>query len=69
VNPDAVGGFILADSDPDLHPRPADPELDRKQNGKSYLDSDQDRQQNEADLQKLLKTVSELLIGSVSDPH
>jgi hypothetical protein len=32
------------------------PELDRKQNGKSY--PDQDRQQNEADLQKLLKTVT-----------
>jgi hypothetical protein len=50
VNPDAVGGFILADSDPDLHPRPADPELDRKQNGKSYPDSDQDLQALDADL-------------------
>jgi hypothetical protein len=54
---DAVGCFIFADSDPDLYPWPADPELDRKQNRKSDPDSDRVRHQNDADLQKLLKAV------------
>jgi hypothetical protein len=50
VNPNAVGSFFLADSDPDLHPGPADP--DPNLGTTFHLASDllPDRQALDADL-------------------